>query len=72
METPDPSPERDMVQAVIQLANARLKLRMDRPKAAARLCGMVRDLLDAVPEGACPLGLDPAGWRRRLHEIDAG
>jgi predicted metal-dependent hydrolase len=68
METPDPSPERDMVQAVIQLANARLKLRMDRPKAAVRLCGIVRRLLDQVPEGTRPLGLDPKTWRARLEE----
>jgi len=56
------------VQAIIQLANARLKLRMDRPGAARRLCGMVRAHLDRVPEGAAPLGLDPSAWRRRLDE----
>ena len=39
--TGDPSPERDMVQALIQLANARLKLRMRKPNAARRLCDMV-------------------------------
>lgn len=72
LEAPDPSPERDMVQAVIQLANARLKLRMGRPKAAARLCGMVAGLLDRVPDGARPLGLEPATWRRRLAQTTAG
>lgn len=35
------SPERELVQALIQLANARLKLRMGKPRAAARLCDMV-------------------------------
>ena len=69
MKTPNPSTERDMVQAVIQLANAGLKLRMDRPNAAARLFGIVRDLLDRVPDGARPLGLEPALWRQRLEEM---
>ena len=41
MHCPDPSPERAMVQALIQLANARLKLRMDKPRASLRLCDMV-------------------------------
>ncbi|WP_254694160.1 DUF309 domain-containing protein [Sulfitobacter sp. SK012] len=35
------SPEREIVQALIQLANARLKLLMERPKAALRLCDIV-------------------------------
>jgi len=30
------------VQGLIQLANARLKLEMGRPRAAARLCAMTR------------------------------
>ncbi len=41
MQTTDPSPERDMVQAVIQLANARLKRVMGKPRATLRLCDMV-------------------------------
>jgi hypothetical protein len=41
LRCPDPSPERAMTQAVIQLANARLKLRMDKPRASLRLCDMV-------------------------------
>ncbi len=44
---PDPSAERHMVQAVIQLANARLKLAMGRPKATLRLCKIVQDHLIA-------------------------
>ncbi len=44
---PDPSAERHMVQAVIQLANARLKLAMGRPKATLRLCAMVQEHLVA-------------------------
>ncbi len=45
MALPD-GPEREVCQAVIQLANARLKLLMNRPKAALRLCEMVHGLLD--------------------------
>ncbi len=40
------SPERFMVQALIQIANAALKRMMARPKAAQRLCMIARDLLD--------------------------
>lgn len=45
MALPDGTPDRAMVQAVIQLANARLKLQMDRPNAALRLVSIVEDLL---------------------------
>ena len=45
LSLPNPSPERDMTQAVIQLANARLKLKMNRPNATRRLCAIVEDLL---------------------------
>lgn len=41
MQTPEGSQERDMTQALIQLANARLKITMQRPRAAFRLCNMV-------------------------------
>ena len=57
LQTPDGSAEREMVQAIIQLANARLKLRMDRPRAAARLCAMVRAHLDRCPGARDILGL---------------
>lgn len=48
------SRERRLVRAVIQLANAGLKLRMGRPRAALRLLGEARDLLreGAGGEGA--------------------
>jgi hypothetical protein len=42
------SEERCLLQALIQLANAQLKLRMHRPKAASRLCIMVRGLLEKL------------------------
>ena len=45
LSLPDPSAERDMTQAIIQLANARLKVKMNRPKATFRLCDIVDELL---------------------------
>jgi len=57
MRTRDPSPERETVQAVIQLANARLKLAMGRPKATSRLCGMVQNHLAACAGVDVVLGL---------------
>ena len=57
LRTPERSPERDMTQALIQLANARLKLRMKKPKAAWRLCDMVGAHLSRCPAGIPVLGL---------------
>jgi hypothetical protein len=45
---PDESDARWIVQSLIQLANARLKHAMDRPKAALRLCAIVQDLLSKM------------------------
>ncbi|MFK7876297.1 MAG: DUF309 domain-containing protein [Paracoccaceae bacterium] len=42
MALPKPSRERAFVQGLIQIANGFLKLKMDRPKAAARLEGIAR------------------------------
>ncbi len=56
MVLPD-GPEREVCQAMIQLANARLKLLMDRPNAALRLCEMVHGLL-APHRGKSILELD--------------
>ena len=67
MQTAEGSAERDMVQALIQLANARLKLRMARPNAARRLCDMVDAHLARLPDGAI-LGVSPD----RLREMVAG
>lgn len=54
MRTPEGSQERDMTQALIQLANARLKITMQRPRAAWRLCNMVAGHL-ARCRGAAPI-----------------
>lgn len=57
MRTEDPSAERDLVQGLIQLANARLKVLMGRPRAARRLCDMVGVHLARCDQGAPVLGL---------------
>lgn len=57
MQTPQATPEREMVQALIQLANARLKIRMMRPKAVGRLCDMVQAHLENCPKDRAILGL---------------
>ena len=54
MQTKDPSSERDIVLALIQLANARLKLRLARPRAAWRLCDMVETHLVSCLTGPRP------------------
>ncbi len=52
---PDPSAERQMVQAVIQLANACLKLEMGKRRAAERLCDIVQGHLEkAAGAGVIP------------------
>lgn len=64
---PDPSAEREMVQAIIQLANARLKIAMKRPRAARRLCAMVQGHLDRCGGQDEVLGLRieiARGWVR--------
>jgi hypothetical protein len=55
--TCDPSPERDMVLALIQLANARLKVLMRQPRAAWRLCDIVDTRLSRCPSERAILGL---------------
>ena len=57
MQAPNPSPEREMVQAIIQLANARLKLRSGSPPAAWRLCDMVETHLSRCPVDKDILGM---------------
>ena len=66
MACPPNSPARQMAQALIQIANARLKDRMEQPAAAARLRRIAaRHLAEAQlgQGGACGgviLGLDPS------------
>jgi len=59
MALPEGSGEQRFVQALIQLANAHLKLNMGREKAAMRLCGIVRDLLpDTIDEVIMSVSVD--------------
>lgn len=51
---PPNSSERQFVQAIIQLANAELKLRMRRPRAARRLCAIAARHLNEARRGAGP------------------
>lgn len=60
MQLEEGTPERDMVQALIQLANARLKLRMGRPRATLRLCAMVEAHLARCGRDGAVMGLFPA------------
>lgn len=66
MAAPANSPEKALVQGMIQLANAGLKRRMGRPRAAGRLDVIADALLsDATGRGgATGMGLDP----RRIAE----
>lgn len=67
------SAEKAMAQAVIQLANAALKLEMDKPKAAARLAGIVEALaVEAARGGEVVLGVEVAGVGRAACSVRAG
>lgn len=64
------SAERSFVQGLIQLANGRLKLRMNRPKASHRLAAMARDLIDAVSTPQV-MGLKTADARRQIDSLES-
>ncbi|OAN71825.1 hypothetical protein A8B82_20435 [Sulfitobacter sp. EhC04] len=64
MRTPEGSQERDMTQALIQLANARLKITMQRPRAAWRLCNMVSGHLARCDATRRILGLEVSEVRQ--------
>jgi len=51
MACPPNSAEHRFVQALIQLANAELKLAMGKPKAATRLCGIASGHLSEAARG---------------------
>ena len=70
-QTRDPSPERDIVLALIQLANARLKVLMRQPLAAARLCDMVETHLFRCPPDRPILGLEVAEMMKLAKETRA-
>lgn len=70
MQTPNPSAEREMVQAIIQLANARLKLRMNRPRATRRLCVKVRAHLSGIGDDRVILGWTVGKVLRLVEETE--
>ena len=57
MQTKEPSPERDVVLAFIQLANARLKMRLEQSRAAWRLCDTAETHLSRCPTDRKILGV---------------
>ena len=57
LHTADPSAEREIVLALIQLANARLKVLMRQPRAAFPLCDVVETRLSRCPQDRRILGL---------------
>lgn len=63
------SDERHLLQALIQLANAQLKLKMQRPKAAKRLCIMVRGLLTKLT-GTRVMGQEISRIVARLEAVE--
>ncbi|MDG1209842.1 MAG: DUF309 domain-containing protein [Paracoccaceae bacterium] len=67
------SAEKAIAQAVIQLANAALKLDMGKPKAAVRLAGMVEALAsDAARGGKSVLGVEVAVVSNAADSIKTG
>lgn len=67
------SAEKAMAQAVIQLANAALKLDMGKPKAAVRLAGMVEALAaEAAQGGKVVLGVEVAAVSIAADSIRTG
>lgn len=65
---PDHSDEKHLVQALIQLANAHLKLRMNRPAATARLCVIVTDLLSPLSQ-AVVMSVSVAKLQQQVDEL---
>lgn len=74
MALPNPSPERDLTQALIQLANARLKLKMGKPRATRRLCAMVQNLLNGCDGTILGIEVDQLRFRcdRTLQAAENG
>lgn len=60
--------ERQFTQGLIQLANALLKARMDRPKAALRLCAMARGLIEV--DGETVMGTSRDIYLRQIADAE--
>lgn len=66
---PSAGEDRQLVQALIQFANAQLKVEMRRPKAAKRLCGIVRDLLSGI-DAEVVMGLEVPQILRQVDSFE--
>ncbi|WP_164661351.1 DUF309 domain-containing protein [Tropicibacter sp. Alg240-R139] len=66
---PPNSAERRFVQAVIQLANALLKEKMNRPQAVRRLCDACRVGLSGVPNVV--MGIRVESVQNRLSDVES-
>ena len=72
MQTLPASPERNMVQGLIQIANARLKHRMQRPRAVLRLCDLAEAHLRACGPLTDPVMQQvPRDWITELKDLRA-
>jgi hypothetical protein len=69
MALPDGTPEKRLVQAAIQLANAYLKARMGRPNATARLCEQIETLLQDLPPHLALPGLTQSDVRHQIATL---
>ncbi|MFK7751041.1 MAG: DUF309 domain-containing protein [Sedimentitalea sp.] len=69
MALPDKSPERHFVQALIQTANAALKLEMARPRAVVRLCDKVDAHLAACGDSAVIMGRSPDDIAKLISDL---
>lgn len=65
----NPSDDRQFVQALIQIANASLKLEMGRPKAALRLVAISRGLLDGL-DARSLMGVEKRKLCERLDVLE--
>ena len=72
MATPRYSAEHQLVQGIIQLANAALKAKMNRPHAAGRLCTKARDHLRAArsAKGESIMEQDVSRWFERVDSLE--
>lgn len=68
MACPKGSEPRAFVQAMIQTANAQLKLLMKKPKAAARICDLALDHLTGLARGRI-LNCEVDDLRMEIHRI---
>ncbi len=72
MATPRNSAEHQLVQGIIQLANAALKAKMNRPQAARRLCTKARDHLRAArsAKGESIMEQTVTHWFERVDSLE--